>query len=121
MTGRRPLATINVTPLVDVLLILLVVLMLTLPLMARRLPVELPRTGVNAVPAAVSAMRVALAADGAVYLGETRTTLPAVVGQVRHDTTVELAIDAAVSYQRIAEAVSALQEARPREVLLLSR
>jgi biopolymer transport protein ExbD len=44
-TQDRPLATINITPLVDVLLVLLVIFMVTAPLLSRSLPMQLPHAG----------------------------------------------------------------------------
>jgi biopolymer transport protein ExbD len=44
-TQERELATINITPLVDVMLVLLVIFMIAAPLLSRTLPMELPRTG----------------------------------------------------------------------------
>lgn len=119
--NRRSAATINITPLVDVLLILVVLLMLTLPLQVKKLPVELPRTALGGEPTPQKSLPVAITAEGKLLVGANPIALPDLLLRVTGDTTVELAIDESVTYARIAEVVSALQGRQPREVVLITR
>lgn len=69
--GRRaPMAEINVTPLVDVMLVLLIIFMVTAPLLAAGVPLELPDSRANALPQDQEAITISVLADGSVYLDE---------------------------------------------------
>jgi biopolymer transport protein TolR len=66
-----PRAEINVTPMVDVMLVLLVVFMITAPLMTSGVPVDLPEADANALNADAEPLTITIMADGSVYLMET--------------------------------------------------
>jgi biopolymer transport protein ExbD len=119
--GRKPLAAINVTPLVDVLLILLVILMLAMPLFVKRLPVSMPETKLDAPPVAAKALRVALGPDNAYYLGEAKTSLNDVLSHVTEGATVEVYVDQTVSYKELTAFTDALYSKAPKDVVLMSR
>lgn len=74
-TRYRQRAEINVTPLVDVMLVLLIVFMITAPLMAVGVPVDLPRTEARNLSADQEPLTITVQADGLVYLQETETSL----------------------------------------------
>ncbi len=118
---RRPLAAINITPLVDVLLILLVVLMLAMPLFVKRLPVELPQTGPTGAPVAVKSLSVALLRNGTLALDGSPAGLETVLSRIAPDTTVELAVDAEVTYETMAKLIAQLNTRSPKEVALITR
>ena len=74
-SGRRrratPMAEINVTPLVDVMLVLLIIFMVTAPLLVAGVPVDLPAARAKAVPqAADKPIAVSIDREGAVFLGD---------------------------------------------------
>ena len=118
---RRPVASINVTPLVDVLLILLVVLMLSMPMFIKRLPVELPKTDLSGTPTPMKSLAVSIAKDGRLQLKETPAQLESVLAQIQGSTTVELSVDKDASYEKLAVVVSAIQMRNPKEIILLTR
>jgi len=63
--GRRPLmADINVTPLVDVMLVLLIIFMVTAPMMTQGLDVDLPETTAKALPQKEEPIVITIGADG---------------------------------------------------------
>ncbi|MEK0084633.1 biopolymer transporter ExbD [Benzoatithermus flavus] len=68
--GYRPLAEINVTPLVDVMLVLLVVFMATTPLMTAEVPVQLPRIGAKAASPPRDPLVLSIDRTGRVYLDD---------------------------------------------------
>lgn len=119
--GRKPLAAINVTPLVDVLLILLVILMLAMPLFVKRLPVSLPETSLDAPPVAAKAMRVGLGPKQAYYLEESKASLNDVLSHVDEGSTVEVYVDAQVSYKELAAFTEAVYTKSPKDIVLMSR
>jgi biopolymer transport protein TolR len=66
--GRTPMAEINVTPLVDVMLVLLIIFMVTAPLLNAGVPVELPDSQAKALDQAPKQVNVTLTVDGKLYL-----------------------------------------------------
>jgi len=118
---RKPLAAINVTPLVDVLLILLVVLMLALPLYAKRMPVNLPQTSLDAAPAAKMTLKVGIQKDGSFLMGEKPAAEPEILAAVTSSTSVEIYPDSAASYSSIAHLVDDIQAKSPADIALVTR
>ena len=118
-SNRKPLASINVTPLVDVLLILLVVVMLTMPLFVKRLPVELPKTAINGAPVAVKSLSIAILPDGSLALEGIPSSIEGVLSRVDDTVTIELAIDAKITYDTMAKVIARIQEKNPKEVALI--
>ncbi len=68
--GRAPMAEINVTPLVDVMLVLLAIFMVTAPLLAAGVPVQLPESSANALPQTPKAVTVTLTSDGKTFIDQ---------------------------------------------------
>ncbi|PLK27453.1 biopolymer transporter ExbD [Novosphingobium sp. TH158] len=68
--GRAPMAEINVTPLVDVMLVLLAIFMVTAPLLAAGVKVELPESRAEALPQAAQQVTLTMTADGRMWLDQ---------------------------------------------------
>lgn len=114
---HAPLSDINVTPLVDVMLVLLVIFILTAPLLTSAIRLELPKTeGAQAGQAPVAVSLVVNGQgqvffnDQAVGLPELASRLQAVASQ-RPDTEVQLRADQAVPYGRVVEVMGVAQKA----------
>lgn len=115
-SGRaRPMAEINVTPFVDVMLVLLIIFMVAAPLMTVGVPVELPKTAAGALPSdAEEPLTVTIAADGRVMIQTTETALPELVTKLqaiaaeRSSTRVYLRADGAVAYEQVVQVMGAL-------------
>ncbi|MBX3604421.1 MAG: biopolymer transporter ExbD [Piscinibacter sp.] len=115
--GPQPMSDINMTPLIDVMLVLLVIFMITAPLMTSALKLDLPKA--EAAPAGEAAPYVALALDaqGALYLGDNRIDEAAArthlleAAQRDPATEVQLRADRAVPYGRVAELIGLIQQA----------
>ncbi|MBV9860083.1 MAG: ExbD/TolR family protein [Alphaproteobacteria bacterium] len=71
----QPLAEINVTPMVDVMLVLLVIFMVTAPLLAVGVPLDLPKTSAAQLTEPKKPVVVSLDREGAVFIGEERIAL----------------------------------------------
>ena len=67
---RAPMAEINVTPLVDVMLVLLIIFMVTAPLLTAGVPVDLPDSRANALPQDEKPLNVAIDSSGVIFVGE---------------------------------------------------
>ena len=83
------MAEINVTPLVDVMLVLLAIFMVTAPLIAAGVPVELPESRANPLPAEAQEVTVTMTADGTIYYG------PTALGDGELPARLEAAVQAA--------------------------
>ena len=66
--GRGALSEINVTPLVDVMLVLLIIFMISAPLLTAGVPVELPKTEAGAMQDQPKPITVSIRADGSIYV-----------------------------------------------------
>ena len=68
--GRTPMAEINVTPLVDVMLVLLIIFMVTAPLLVAGVPVDLPESRANALAQQANQVTLAIDGQGQVFLDD---------------------------------------------------
>jgi biopolymer transport protein TolR len=117
--GRRrkaaPMSEINVTPFVDVMLVLLIIFMVAAPLLTVGVPVELPRTAAGALPGEQEEpLSITLTADGRLLVQTTEiapaemlTRLRAISAE-RESGIIYLRADAEVPYARVAEVMGAL-------------
>ena len=69
--GRAPMAEINVTPLVDVMLVLLIIFMVTAPLLSAGVPIDLPDSQAKPLDQTPSQIELSIATDGTIYLDKT--------------------------------------------------
>ena len=114
--GRtRPMSEINVTPFVDVMLVLLIIFMVAAPLVTVGVPVALPKTAAGALPAdQEEPLTVTLTAAGIVQIQTTAVPRDALVGRLRAIATerdsdrIFLRADGAVPYAQVMEVMGAL-------------
>ena len=66
--SRAPMAEINVTPLVDVMLVLLIIFMVTAPLLSAGVPIDLPDSNARPLDQTPSQIELSIATDGTIYL-----------------------------------------------------
>ncbi len=112
-----PMSEINVTPLVDVMLVLLVIFMVTAPFLLQAVPVNLPKTAPVAKLEPVKKIELIIAADGQVYVDQEEVAgddlekrLLALI-QANPDASVQIKADYRVVYGRIAEVMAAVSRA----------
>jgi biopolymer transport protein TolR len=74
-----PISEINVTPLVDVMLVLLIVFMVSAPLLSAGVPVDLPETDAGALPTDTQPVTVTVNSDGQIFVGENEVTIDTLV------------------------------------------
>jgi len=118
---RKPLAAVNITPLVDVLLILLVVVMLSMPMFVKRLPVDLPQTDLAGAPVVAKTLSVSLLDSGQLMVEMSPVTMADLGRRIKPDTSIELSVDREVRYEQIAKTISELQKKNPRDIALVTR
>lgn len=111
------MSEINVTPFVDVMLVLLVIFMVTAPMMTQGMMVQLPKTEANSLPQSEKQLHLSITADGQFYINkeplstsEMKTKLIA-LAQASPDRDVLINADGRVSYQKVAELMSITTQA----------
>lgn len=80
--GRAPISEINITPMVDVMLVLLIVFMVAAPLMTMGVPIDLPETRAQAMPLQTKPITVTVESDGALSIEGEPVTLDTLVTSV---------------------------------------
>ena len=116
-TDFQTMSEINVTPLVDVMLVLLTIFMVTAPFLLQSVKVKLPETSPVAPVQPVQALVVSVQPDGKAFLGPRPIELPALEAHLRTELaktpelTVQLRADAGVAYGRITEVMAAVSGA----------
>ncbi|HYD88197.1 MAG TPA: biopolymer transporter ExbD [Vitreimonas sp.] len=128
--GRRRragrLAEINVTPFVDVMLVLLIVFMVTAPLLTVSIPIELPRTEAKQSAAETDPLSITIQNDGVIYLQETPVTLEELVPRLRaisnegYDRSIYIRGDARTSWDTMAEVLASVSSAGFRKLQLVT-
>ncbi|MRD73664.1 biopolymer transporter ExbD [Rhodocyclus tenuis] len=116
-TAAMPMVEINMTPLVDVMLVLLILFIITAPLMMHAVPVDLPRAASAPLTAPPTILNVSIGADGRIFVGSqavARGALEATFhAAVARDERVEMHLfaDRASRYEIVAETLSAARRA----------
>ncbi len=126
--GRRaPMAEINVTPLVDVMLVLLIIFMVTAPLLVTGVPVRLPENRAGALDQDSKPTVVSIDASGVVYMDDepvNDTDLPdrlvALKERMQPDTQLFLRADGGLDYERVMFVMGELNRAGLDKVALVS-
>ena len=110
-------AGINVTPLVDVMLVLLVIFMVTAPMMQQGVSVDLPNASGAALPQEENVLVVSVTVDGQLYLNDTKMDLGALterllaIREEKPQTVVYLRADGDTSYAHVVGVMAALKRA----------
>ena len=125
--GRyRPMSEINVTPLVDVMLVLLVVFMVTAPLLTVGVPVELPQTQAPPINEPKEPLVITVNRDGAVFIQETTVGIDDLVSRLQSitgnnpDAVLYVRGDKEINYGRVLEVMSLVSSAGFRKVSLVA-
>jgi biopolymer transport protein TolR len=126
--GRTPMAEINVTPLVDVMLVLLIIFMVTAPLLNAGVPVELPESQAKALDQAPKQVNVTLTVDGRLYIDNAEidpgdfagrlTALPR--GADGKPPQVTLRADTALDYGKVVAVMGELNRAGFNSIQLVT-
>jgi biopolymer transport protein TolR len=128
--GRRrktaPMSDINVTPMVDVMLVLLIIFMVTAPLLTVGVPVDLPKTDAAPITGQDEPLVVSVNSQGQIFLQETEIELPNLVARLqaitsnKPDSRIFVRGDKSVNYGRVVEVMGTLSSAGFSKVALLA-
>ena len=124
---RQPMSEINVTPLVDVMLVLLVIFMVTAPLLVTGVDVELPRAASPSLDQDNTALTVTVQGNGALFINQTEVSLDDLAARMdaitgaNPDARVYVRGDEGVPYGRVMAAMGRLYDAGYRRVALITQ
>ena len=126
--GRRyrPLSEINVTPFVDVMLVLLIVFMVTAPLLTVGGPVDLPKTQAQSIADPDEPLVISVDAKGQIYIQDSEVELSQLVPRLRAitetkpDTRIFVRGDKAIDYGRIMQVMGTVNTAGFQRVALIA-
>ena len=114
---QMPTAEINMTPLVDVMLVLLIIFIITAPLMTHSVPVDLPRAASTPTPEKPMTLQVSINAENQIFVGSEAVDRSILETKFREavakDANVEMHLkaDRSTRYESVAEAMSAARRA----------
>ena len=113
--GGAPMADISVPPFIDVMLVLLIIFMVAAPMLTVGVPIELPETAANALPAEQEEpLAITMTADGKLLIQATETapeeliTRLSAIAAERTSDKIFLRADGSIPYARVAEVMGAL-------------
>jgi len=122
----QPISDINVTPFVDVMLVLLVIFMITAPLLTSGVQVDLPSAQSAAIEGSDEPVTISIDREGIIYVGDTQVTLDGLdkrlqaVAENNPDIRVFVRGDQTISYGRIMDIVGTVYNSGFRKVALLT-
>lgn len=124
--GRAPMGDINVTPMVDVMLVLLIVFMVAAPLMTVGVPVDLPTTQADSLPQDNKPIIVSVDGEGRIYVGDAEVGKDNLVSRLQADakqgaeTRIYVRGDQAINYGKIMETMGLIKSAGFTKVALIA-
>jgi biopolymer transport protein TolR len=131
--GRRrrsrraaPISEINVTPFVDVMLVLLIIFMVAAPLLTVGVPIDLPETQARQLNAQTQPITISVGDDGQVFIGETETTPQGLIAKLEaiaengYEERLYVRGDRAANYGTVMEIMGALNQAGYRRIALVT-
>ena len=115
--GSKPMSDINMTPLVDVMLVLVVIFIITAPLMTSAIKLDLPQTEAAKPVDAPKFVAIVVDKSGQIFLNDQVTSLSQLAesllktAEISKDTEVQLRADEAVPYGKVVEVMGVAQKA----------
>ena len=125
--GTTTISQINVTPLVDVMLVLLVIFMVTAPIIQQGVQVNLPQAKAGAIPGKEEQLVVAITRNGRIFLNDNPMTLPELgkklraISKIRRDKEVYLRADQDVRYGIVMRTIAEIKQAGIEKLGMVTR
>ena len=126
-TRSKPFSDINVTPFVDVMLVLLIVFMVTAPLLTVGIPVDLPKVKASALTDQKDPLEITVKIGGEIYLGESEVDVENLIPrlnaitELNKEARIYVRGDRVVAYGRIMEIMSLVNSAGYIKVALVTQ
>ena len=121
-----PMSEINVTPFVDVMLVLLIIFMVTAPLLTVGVQVDLPETSADTLPEENEPLTLTINSKGEIFIQETKVEFNNLIVKIlavsnnRTDTRIYVRWDKAINYGRVLEIMGVLSGSGFTKVALIS-
>ena len=125
-SSREPMSEINVTPFVDVMLVLLIIFMVTAPLLTVGVQVDLPESSADSLPDDQEPLTLTINSKGEIFIQEHKVNFDKVVPKIlaisknRTDTRIYVRGDKTINYGRVLEVMGVLSGAGFSKVALIS-
>ena len=125
-SNKEPMSEINVTPFVDVMLVLLVIFMVTAPLHTGGVPVDLPESKAKSLPDDLEPLELTINKEGQVFIQESLTELDKLVPRLlaiaknRLDTRIYIRGDRKIDYGKVMQVMGLLSQAGFNKVALIA-
>ena len=125
-SSREPMSEINVTPFVDVMLVLLIIFMVTAPLLTVGVQVDLPESSADTLPEEQEPLTLTINSKGEIYIQEHKVNYQKIVPKLlaiaknRTDTRIYVRGDKTINYGRVLEVMGTLSGAGFSKVALIS-
>ena len=123
---KEPISEINVTPFVDVMLVLLIIFMVTAPLLTVGVQVDLPETSADTLPEETEPLTLTINAKGEIFIQETKVEYEKIIPKImavsnnRTDTRIFVRGDKTINYGRVLEIMGMLSGSGFTKVALIS-
>ena len=123
---REPMSEINVTPFVDVMLVLLIIFMVTAPLLTVGVQVDLPETSADTLPEESEPLTLTINSKGEVFIQETKIEFDNLIKKIlavsnnRTDTRIYVRGDKTINYGRVLEVMGKLSGSGFTKAALIS-
>ena len=123
---KEPMSEINVTPFVDVMLVLLIIFMVTAPLLTVGVQVDLPETSADTLPEESEPLTLTINSKGEVFIQETKIEFKNIIQKIlavsnnRTDTRIYVRGDKTINYGRVLEVMGKLSGSGFTKVALIS-
>ncbi|SVC49790.1 uncharacterized protein METZ01_LOCUS302644 [marine metagenome] len=125
-SAKEPISEINVTPFVDVMLVLLIIFMVTAPLLTVGVQVDLPETSADTLPKDMEPLTLTINAKGEIFIQETKVEYEKIIAKImavsnnRTDTRIFVRGDKTINYGRVLEIMGMLSGSGFTKVALIS-
>ena len=123
---NKTISQINVTPMVDVMLVLLVIFMITAPLLKVGVPINLPKTKAKALPEDQTPLYVTINKEEKIFVQDTEISLDKLVPKLisisknRNDRKIFIRADEVLSYGRVVEVMAVITSAGFNKIALIT-
>ena len=125
-SSKNPISEINVTPFVDVMLVLLIIFMVTAPFLTVGVQVDLPESSADSLPDEQEPLTLSINSKGEIFIQESQVEFDKIVAKIlaiaknRTDTRIYVRGDKSINYGRVLEVMGMLSGAGFSKVALVS-